>query len=395
MTKKKTLFFAVSLTLLTFLLGGALYGQVSQKNNLYRYLSIFSEVFDLVRGNYVESVAPETLMDGAFSGVTDAIDEFSYYVPPMHMEAYKSFIDEEDNGVGLVLTKRYGYTYVIAPIAGSPAEEAGIDRGDFIEKINDQPTQKMAIWQSRRALRTDKPVKIQVLRGGQVKRDEFTIARRNFHPLPLERAQYGAVAYIRLPYFAKGTADQFRTALAEVRKKGARKLIVDVRGNAGGLVEEAIACADELLTSGVITSLEGRKVEAKRWTADRATGFDGELLVLADNSTASGGEIFAAAIRGNTRGKIVGIATYGKSVVQRFITLPSGGGVHMTVGHYTTPDLKPIKELGVKPDVTVDLSVQAIREPDEKVEPRDREDLILQKALSLFGESPALLKKAA
>src|SRR6185436_5978695 len=126
MTKKKVAFVAISSALLVFLIGGALFGQATQKNNVYRYLSIFSEVFDLVRSNYVEQVSSDQLMDGAFSGVTDAIDEFSYYVPPSQMNAYKSYVDIEDNGIGLVVTKRYGYAYVITTIANSPAAKAGI-----------------------------------------------------------------------------------------------------------------------------------------------------------------------------------------------------------------------------------------------------------------------------
>src|SRR5262249_52772427 len=125
-----------------------------------------------------------------------------------------------------------------------------------------------------------------------------------------------------------------------------------------------------------------------------ATDYDGDLEVLADNSTASGAEIFAAAIHGNGRGKIVGTTTYGKSIIQKFIALPSGGGVFMTVGHYTYPDLKPIKDGGVKPDVVVDLTAQALRAADTK-EPKPREDLILEKALSLFAEPQAAAAKKA
>src|SRR5439155_20260452 len=104
-----------------------------------------------------------------------------------------------------------------------------------------------------------------------------------------------------------------------VHKSGSRKLIVDVRGNAGGNIDEAINAADELLTSGLITSLEGRTITARRWQADRNTDFDGDVEVLTDTSTAAGAEIFAAAIHGNGRGKTGGVTTYGKSVVQRFI----------------------------------------------------------------------------
>lgn len=396
MTKKKIVFLSISAALLVLLLAGGLFGQASQKNNIYRYLSIFNEVFDLVRSNYVEQVSSEQLMEGAFSGVTDAIDEFSYYVPPQHMPTYRSFVDTDDNGIGLVVTKRFGYAYVISALAGSPAAKAGIERGDFIEKISGMPTQKMAVWQVRTALRSDKPVKLQILRGGQTKRDEFSIQQAPFHPLPISTDQFGTVAYIKIPYFEKGTAVEFRKALDDVRKRGVRKLIVDVRGNAGGDVEEAIAAADELLSSGLVTSLEGRRLESRRWQADRATSYDGELEVLADMSTAAGGEIFVAAMRGNNRGKIVGVTTYGKSIVQRFIPLPSGGGVHMTVAHYTMPDLKRINHTGVRPDVHVDLSSQALQENGE--ETKAREDLILNKALSLFGEQPhmpVMEKKAA
>jgi len=404
MSKKKIVFLSVSVALLLSLLGGALFGQATQKNNVYRYLSIFSEVFDLVRNNYVEQVPPDQLMDGAFSGVTDAIDEFSYYVPPAQMAAYKNFSDVEDNGVGLIVTKRFGYAYVIAAVPGSPAAKSGIERGDFIEKIDNQPTQKMAVWQVRNLLRATKPVHLQVLRGGQTKRDEFTLQQAAFHPLAISTENYSGVAYVKIPYFEKGTAAQLASTLENIRKTGNRKLIVDLRGNAGGDVEEAITAADELLTSGMITSVEGKKVAAKQWQADRNTAYDGEVEVLTDGSTASGAEIFAAAIHGNQRGKVVGVTTYGKSIVQRFVTLPSGGGVYMTVAHYTTPDLKPIKAGGIRPDVIVDLTALALRDTDAttlaphgapRAEAKPKDDLILQKALQLFNEPAAAAKKAA
>lgn len=394
MTKKKIALLSLSVALLLSLLGGVLFGQATQKNSIYRYLSIFSEVFDLVRSNYVEPVPPDQLLDGAFSGVTDAIDEFSYYVSPAQMAAYRNFVDVEDNGIGLIVTKRFGYAYVIASVAKSPAAKAGIERGDFIEKIDGTPTQRMTVWQVRERLRDKRPLRLQILRGGQTKRDEFTIQQATFHPIAVESNQIGSVAYIKIPYFEKGTAAQFRSALDDVRKRGVRKLIVDVRGNAGGEVEEAITAADDLLTSGLITSLEGRKIEAKQWQADRATAYDGEVEVLADNATASGAEIFVAAIHGNNRGKVIGVTTYGKSIVQRFITLPSGGGVQMTIAHYTAPDLKPIKEGGIKPDVPVDLSSQSIRD-ENGGKPAEREDLILNKALSMFGEEAAAVTKKA
>jgi carboxyl-terminal processing protease len=398
MTKKRIAFLSLSVALMVTLLSGAVFGQATQKSDVYRYLSIFSEVFDLVRSNYVDQVGSDQLMTGAFSGVTDAIDEFSYYVPPNQMAAYKKFTDVEDNGLGAIVTKRFGYAYVVSPLAGSPAEKAGLDSGDFIEKIDGASTQNMAAWQIRSALNQQRPVKLHVLRGGETRREEITIKPDAFHPLALESDTISGIAYLKIPYFEQGTAQQFRSALEEVRKRNARKLIVDLRGNAGGSVDQAILAADELLTSGLITALEGRKAEAKKWQADRATSYDGELEVLTDLSTAAGAEVFAAAIRGNNRGKVVGVTTYGKAIVQRFIPLPSGGGVQMTIGHYTTPDLKAIGDAGVKPDVVVDLTAQALRAEGDKGKEEPKEDLILNKALQLFGAKTPMTpaaKKAA
>jgi carboxyl-terminal processing protease len=411
MSKKNVLFVAISVALMLSLLGGALFGQGVQKNSLYRYLSIFTEVFSLVRSNYVEDVPADQLIDGAFAGVTDAIDEFSYYVPPAQMARYRNFVEGDDNGFGLVVTRRFGYAYVLSAIDGSPADRAGIARGDFVEKVNGQPTQKMAVWQVREALRTDKPVELTVLRGGLTKRDNFRIVPEAQHPR-LKTQQFDDVAYIKIPYFDKGMSAQFREALDQARKAGRRKLIVDLRGNAGGEIEEAIKSADELLSGGIITSLEGRRVDRTRWTADRATDYDGEVELLIDNATAGGAEVMAAAIHGNHRGKLVGVPTYGKSIVQRFVPLQSGGGVYMTVAHYATQDskseqtaqadapagqaapMKAIKEQGVRPDVLVDLTSEVLRDPNNPGA-RPREDLILNRALALFKEPAVAEKKAA
>jgi carboxyl-terminal processing protease len=397
MNKKKIVFLTLSVALLVTLLSGAVFGQSTQKSNVYRYLSIFSEVFDLARTNYVDPVASEKLMEGAFNGVTDAIDEFSYYVPPAQMGAYKNFSDVEDNGVGLIVTKRFGYAYVISALTGGPADKAGLAAGDFIEKIDGRTTTNMASWQIRSALNTRKPVKMQVLRGGETHRVDITVTPASFHPVALEHDTISGVAYIKLPFFEEGSAAQFRNALGAARTAGARKLIVDLRGNAGGSVDEAIQAADALLTSGLITALEGRKVEAKKWQADRETSYDGEVQILTDLSSAAGAEIFAAAIRGNNRGKVVGITTYGKAIVQKFIPLPSGGGVQLTIGHYTTPDMKAIGDTGVKPDVVVDLSAQVDEEGKKNRKLERKDDLILQKALQLFGvpASAVAQKKAA
>lgn len=384
MTKKKLGFLVLSSVVMVALVAASGSGQPSPRNNLYRYLSIFTEVFSLVRSSYVDTVPPDQLVEGAFAGVTDAVDEFSYYVPPSQMRQYQSFKEDEANGIGIVVTKRYGYAYVIAAVDGSEAAEAGVRAGDFIETVNGKPTGKMPVWEIRDVLRggAGKTVDLRVLRGGMTKRDELTIKRGPFDAPDPQPRYIGDIALVKMPFFEQGTAEKFGKALESIKQSGKKKLIVDLRGNAGGSIDEAIAAADHLLGSGVITSLQGRRVEQKKWTADPKVSFEGEVQVLTDSSTASGAEIFAAAIHGNKRGKITGTSTFGKAVFQKFVQLPSGGGLHVTVGHYTTPELKAIKEQGIKPDTSVDLSPGAIR--DESLGEKEP-DLILDKALELFA----------
>ena len=397
MTRRRGLFLGVSVVLMMVLLTAAMFGQVTEKDNLYRYLSTFTEVFSLVRSSYVEEVPSDQLVDGAFAGVTDAIDEYSYYVPPGQIGAFKGTPAETADTLGMVVTKRFGYAYVIAPVEGSPAQKAGVEAGDFIEKINDASTARMAIWQIHAALQDPKKpvVKLVVLRGGMAKRANFEIKRGAYSLPAFATDQYGSVAYVKVPYFDSGSAARFGQFLQKTRSSGVKKLIVDVRGNPGGSPDEAIKAADELLARGTITSLSGRRVDAQKWQADATIAYEGEVYVLTDSSTAGPAEIFASAILGNHRGKLVGVATYGKAGVQKLVNLTTGGALYITVGHYTTPELKPIKEQGVRPDVVVDLSGRSVPGAESDAE-SEKEDVILKKALSLFGEKlPVREDKAA
>src|SRR5687767_10937612 len=221
MSKRKVLFLSLSVTLMLTLVAAGLFGQAVQKENLYRFLSIFTEVFTLSRNNYVEDVRPDQLVDGAFSGVTDAIDEFSYYVAPAQMRDHGNFRDDDNTpgSAGIVVTKRFGYAYVIAPVAGSAAEDAGVEAGDFIERIDNIPTQKMAVWEVRKALQGKEGSKLELslLRGGMSERETVTITRRDFKTGPLRVEHYGDTAYVKIPTFRPGTARQLRDSLSQLR----------------------------------------------------------------------------------------------------------------------------------------------------------------------------------
>jgi carboxyl-terminal processing protease len=300
------------------------------------------------------------------------------------MASYRDYVEPETAGLGIVVSRRFGYGYVIAPVAGSPAALAGVESGDFIEQIDGKPTQEMALWQIRSALHGDagSGAELVILKGSMNKRDTVKLKREEYAAPKTEFRMMDGIGYIRIATFDASTPADLAAALGEARKAGARQLIVDVRENAQGSIPAAIEAADLFLGKGTIASLKGRRVDAKTWSADGRTAWQGDLIVLADTSSAAGAEVFAAAIRDNAAGRVVGTRTYGKAIEQKLVKLESGGSLMVTVADYTTPKDAKIRGEGVKPDVTVDLTPLAIRDEDEAK--KDEPDLILEKALSLL-----------
>lgn len=379
MKRGKSGFLAISILLLSSILAAGLSGQAARGDNLYRNLSLFTEVISLVERNYVDEVKENQLIEGAFEGITDAIDEFSYYVPPEAVPFHHSIDPGDISGTGLVVSKRLGYAYVIAVVEGSPAAEAGIEAGDFVERINNDLTTDMPIWQIQSALRWEggDTLELLVVRSGLDERETFTLERTDFEIPGVSVKVEDGYALVRIANFSEGTADELAQALKEIADKDIQDVIIDLRGNAGGSYLEAIAAADHLLDEGLITSVEGRRVERRVWEADPEVSYAGDVVILIDSSTAAGAEIFAAAISRNERGKTVGVSTYGRAIEQKFILLPSGGGLNVTVAHYTDPKGDPITVTGVRPDVAVNRAALALNEQNGA-----SEDLILKRGIS-------------
>lgn len=381
MRRGKIVFLAFSILLLSSILAAGLSGQATRGDNLYRNLSLFTEVVALVERNYVDEVSEDELIEGAFVGITDAIDEFSYYVPPESVPMHRESESDDVGGVGLVVSKRLGYAYVIAVVDGSPADEAGIEPGDFMERINDQLTTDLPIWKIRSALRWEDGdhIDLVVVRSGLDERESFTIQRKEFKSPGLKVEYHEGYALIRIPDFDEGTSESFAAALAEISEKEIGKILIDLRSNASGSYDEAIESADHLLSEGTIASLKGRRVEEQVWKADAERSFSGDVVILIDNSTAAGAEIFAAALSRNEQARTVGIPTYGRAIEQKFLLLPSGGGLNITIAHYADPKGEPITKNGVKPDVAVNRAALALSQQNG-----EEEDLILQRGLGIL-----------
>ena len=357
--------FKVVLVILpVFLLGiaiglGSFHRVSAVSNNVYEDLKIFTEVLGLLQKEYVEETNTKNLVYGAIKGMLETLDPHSAFMSP---DVYKEMQAETKgrfDGIGIELTLKDGVLTVVSPIEDTPAFKAGILANDQIIKIEGESTKNLTLQESVKRLRGPKGTKvtITIMREGFTKPREFTLIRdvipiRSVRHELLEK-QYG---YIRLSQFQEKTDSEFEKAFKalEDESKGTLKgLILDLRNNPGGLLDQAVKVADRFIESGLIVSVEGRREDQKMKFYAQAKGTLPRypLVVLINSGSASGSEIVAGAIQDQRRGILVGTQTFGKASVQTIFPLKDGSGLRLTTARYFTPNGRSIQAKGITPDV--------------------------------------------
>ena len=333
-------------------------------NSTYEDLKVFTEVLGLIQKDYVEETNPKDLINGAIKGMLETLDPHSAFMPP---NMYKEMQEETKGrfeGLGIEITIKDSVLTVVSPIEGTPAYKAGILAGDQIVKIDGESTKNFTLMDSVKRLRGPRGTKvtISILREGFAKPKDFTLVRevipvRSVRHELLEK-DYG---YIRISQFQEKTDDEFEKAtkaLKEESKGTLRGLILDLRNNPGGLLDQAVKISDRFIESGLIVSVEGRKEDQKMkfYAHPDGTLEHYPLVVLVNGGSASGAEIVAGAIQDQGRGIIVGTQTFGKGSVQTIIPLKDGSGLRLTTARYYTPNGRSIQAKGIVPDIIVKSS---------------------------------------
>lgn len=383
--RSRVLFVVVSLCALASL--RAVSGpQGSGRDPATQALSIFSEVFSLTRTNYVEPTDTKTLLEGAYDGMSDALDPFSYYVPASSMAAYKAQQAAAAAGPGIVFAHRGGYPYVVAPLPGSPAEKAGVKGGDLIDSIDGVTMRNAAMWKINAAL--DGPegssCELGIFRGGDEKKLTIAVTRARFEPPPPSTKWERDVAIISIPTFTPTATAAVRKELEEAQRRGIDRIILDLRGSIGGSVSEAVPAAALFLTKGPVATVVSRKAPEKPLETTGEPVWKGRVVLLVDDSTAGAAEVFAAALHDRGAATTVGETTVGMAIVQRSVPMQEGGVLFMTVGRYVSPSGKVLGGKGLVPDERV---LVLPGEPGER-------DLILERGLELV-RATAPARKAA
>ncbi len=357
----------ISVVFLVFILGvtvglGRFHKVSALSNPIYEDLRVFTDVLGLLQKEYVEETKSKDLVYGAIKGMLETLDPHSAFLPP---NMYKEMQEETKGrfeGLGIEITLKEGVLTVVSPIEDTPAFKAGIQAGDQIVRIDGELTKALTLMESVKRMRGPKGSKVTltIMREGFPKPRDYTLIRdvipvRSVRYEVLEK-QYG---YIRLFQFQEKTDNDFQKAvkaLEEETKGGLKGLILDLRNNPGGLLDQAVKVSDRFIESGLIVSIEGRREEQKmKFNAhpqeDNLTRYP--LVVLVNGGSASGAEIVAGAIQDHGRGIILGTQTFGKGSVQTIFSLKDGSGLRLTTARYYTPSGRTIQAKGIVPDIIV------------------------------------------
>lgn len=339
----------------------------------YERLKVFSEILSLLEAGYVEEVNNENLVNGAIRGMLKTLDPHTGYLT---REAFKEMQVETSGkfgGLGIEITMKNGILTVISPIEDTPASKAGILAGDRIIKIGEESTIDMTLSEAVSHMRGDigTPITISIFRESFKEPKELTLVRDIIKTQSVKSKVFNKdIGYIKVRSFTKTTSADLDKSLDELKKQGITKLILDLRNNPGGLLNQAVEVSDRFLEKdNLIVYTKGRSEDQNmRFTThDKVRRVNYPLIVIVNGGSASASEIVAGALQDLGRAVILGTSTFGKGSVQTIIPLSDGSGLRMTTARYYTPSGRVIQENGITPDIVIDMPVQEeIKEKEDK-----------------------------
>ena len=364
--KLKGLMYGVVAGFLCTMLVGMVVNRNLALEGTYTYLKLFNEVLSLVRNAYVDEVSTVPLMRGAYDGMLAELDPFSEYLTREDHEAWLAYharggANAPGPDAGLRVARKEGVLQVVAVKPGSAAAAKGITPGDRIRKIGDESSLDMSLFraQSQLAGKPGGSISISVLRRDEPRKIDDALT---FGQTPMPEASFAiadksaGLGVLTIPHFQTGAADQVERALAKAQRARVGRLLIDLRGNAWGTIQEAVDAAGLLTSGGVIGRLKGRHGEGEELKSTRhSAGYAGTIAVLVDGSTAEAAELFAAALA-DAGATLVGEATFGVGAEQEALPLKDGGYLVLSVRKYASPRGTSWHGKGLKPETVVTVS---------------------------------------
>ncbi len=333
----------------------------ADRADTYRWLTLFGDVFERVRAEYVEPVPDKKLVEQALNGMLAGLDPHSAYMDASQFRDMQVQTQGKFGGLGIEVTEDQGLIRVISPIDDTPASHAGIKAGDLITALDGKTVEGLALSKAVDEMRGDPGSKITltIKRQGVDTPIQVVLERQVIHiQVVKDRIEPHDIGYIRLSQFTENADAGIRDAIAQLKKDGGgklRALVLDLRNNPGGLLDQAVAVAGDFVNRGEIVSTRGRHADdSQRWDAKGDDLIPGvPMVVLINNGSASSSEIVSGALQDHHRAVLLGERSFGKGSVQTVIPLPGGGAMRLTTARYYTPSGRSIQDLGIAPDVPV------------------------------------------
>ena len=372
-------------------LAGPLVAQESQTDvNIYEQLDLFGDIFDRIREGYVEEVNEKDLVEAAINGMLTSLDPHSSYLSEDDAADMRVQTRGEFGGLGLEVTQEEGWVKVVSPIDGTPAAAAGMEAGDFITAVDGESLLGLTLDEALDLLRgpVGSEVIITVVREDQIEPFDVSIIRDTIKLTAVRARTEGQAAVLRVTTFNNQTFPNLQEGLQEqIDAAGGIDaldgVIIDLRNNPGGLLNQAVFVADAFLDAGEIVSTRGRNpADGDRYNATPGDLAEGKpIVVLINGGSASASEIVAGALQDHRRAIVVGTKSFGKGSVQTVVPLQGNGAMRLTTARYYTPSGRSIQALGIQPDIIVE---QPRRDPEEET-PEDEEDRPTRSEADLRG----------
>jgi carboxyl-terminal processing protease len=385
-TRVRAIVVLVSTLIVALLLMGAVLARNASDEGAYRQLGVYTDVLARIKSDYVEEPDLKSVTLGGINGLLEAIDPFASY---LNADQYKEYLKNKDTnkgGVGLVLSKRFGYVGVVDAVPGSPGAKAGLTTGDMIESIRGIATRDMPLAYANLLLQGKPGTTVEIsvlspLRRPEPKKIVLTRAVIQY-PRVSSKVMQDQIGYIQVQAIVPTTVGEITGAVKDLEKQGAKKLILDLRYSGSGAPEDGIAVANLFQDKGLIAYVQGQRYSRQDFQADPAKAITKlPLVVLTNRGTAAGAEVAAAALLDSKRAEqVVGERSYGDASVRRAISMDDGGAIILSVAKYYSPGGKAIQDTGVIPG-TVAADFEPQIDYDENGEP-------LPQAKPLLNEQP-------
>mgnify|MGYP000483531561 CR=1 FL=1 len=342
--------------------------------SVYEQLDLFGDIFERIRAQYVEQVDESELIEAAIDGMLTSLDPHSSYLSPDDATQMRVQTRGEFGGLGIEVTQEDGFVKVVSPIDGTPADEAGMEAGDFITHVDGESLLGLTLDKAVDLMRgpVGSEIIITVVREGETEPFDVSIIRDTIKLTAVRSRIEGDSVVLRVTTFNRQTFPNLKEGLAEQIKEAGGEdkvngIVLDLRNNPGGLLTQAIAVSDAFLDKGEIVSTRGRNPrDSERYNATEGDLSNGKpIVVLINGGSASASEIVAGALQDHRRALIVGTKSFGKGSVQTIMPLQGSGAIRLTTARYYTPSGRSIQALGVAPDIIVEFVPPAPTDEEE------------------------------